>query len=113
MFIILSQHQGKITDAITREGLLLRGRGLNSAEGISDISAASVTHDPVMHIVGDNVLALLAFCCRSATLVFIICWFDNLHKIPLHRDAVGLNDYITFSSLTKERTKNLPSIVAP
>ena len=32
---------------------------------------------------------------------------------PLRRDAVGLNDYITFSSLARERTKNLLNIVAP
>lgn len=81
MFIILSQHQGKITDAITRGWLCLRSHCDDSAEGISDISAASVTHDPGMHIVGDDVLALLAFCRRAATLVFIICWFDNLHIV--------------------------------
>lgn len=27
--------------------------------------------------------------------------------------AIGVNNYITFSSLTKERTKNPPKIVAP
>lgn len=30
-----------------------------------------------------------------------------------YRYAIGVNDHITFSSLTKERTKNLLNIVAP
>lgn len=46
-----------------------------------------------------------AMSCFANSLVIIL--------FPLIRDAIGLNDYITFSSLTKERTKNLPSIVAP
>ena len=68
--------------------LLLRSYGYDSSKGIDYILAASVTHDPGMHIIRDDVLALLALCCRSSVL---LRWFlDNLHKNPLRRDAVGL-----------------------
>ena len=67
--------------------LRLQGRSLDSAEGIRDISAASMLSDPVVYVIRHHVFMHAALGCASASL--IRC-FDGFHKNPLIRDAVGL-----------------------